>query len=380
MLEELKHNLTDFNQFVNWFKTYSSEDINTAEPWLIREALSYWFKQPNYKRINYISRMILGKADSQLPVLSAEDQALLLRRLRYYGYDVKPANDLPSNTAEFRQILTKLSLKTTVKNKWHDWNIYGQIYNIFDNYLCLVTIVLGLVYYHNLLLLAYGLAVTWVLWALLEIVKHEYFEHRYVVPKNAVIAYLADVLLYAFTPKIYIDKAQAVREHNYHHLYWKTDKDEFIQKVRSSLIPGLDDPMFLITPNDKNMSRLLVDYTWGKFLIRHLVKFRLVFTALIILMFGMEIFIYLVLLPVILKTVLEYQHDLYIDRFGEKDYGWLWPIALNQAWHLEHHRTFKYKPQSWDDLFRGPKVFKYLNPQYYFIRLFFRLKSTSLSS
>lgn len=376
MLEELKHNLTDYNQFVNWFRSYANKDISTAEPWLVREALSYWFKTPKYHTVKHIVKAVLANKDYSWDQLNIVDQALLVRKLRYHGYEVESLDVLPCNSIDFRQILRKISLKEQVKHKWHDWNIYGRIYDVFDNYLCLTTIILGLIYYHNLKLLALGLAVTWILWALLEIIKHEYFEHRYVVPKNALIAYLADLTLYTFTPKIYIDKAQAIREHNYHHLYWKTERDLFIQKVRGSLIPGLDDPMFLQAPSNTNLAKLLESYAQGKFFIRHLVKLRLVFALAITLIFGLDIFIYLVLLPVILKTVLEYQHDLYIDRFGERDYWWLWPISLNQAWHLEHHRTFKYKPQTWNDIFRGPRLFKYLNPQYYFIRLLFRLKTS----
>lgn len=380
MLEDLKHNLTDYNQFVNWFKSYSNTDISTAEPWAIREALSYWIKTPNYRTIKHISKHILNKADYTWEQLNLLDQALLIRRIRYHGYEVESVAVLPTSAQEFHKLLKKISLKEQLKNKWHDWNIYGRIYDVFDNYLCLTAIIIGLIYYNNFTLLLAGLAVTWILWALLEIIKHEYFEHRYVVPKNALIGYLADLILYAFTPKIYINKAQAIREHNYHHLYWKTDRDEFIQKVRSAAIPGLDDPMFLVQPNEKNMNKLLAEYTYGKFIIKHLVKLRLLFSLAVVVFVGVEYFVYLVLLPVILKTVLEYQHDLYIDRFGERDYWWLWPISLNQAWHLEHHMTFKYRPQSWDDIFRGPKLFRYLNPQYYFIRLLFRLKLSSLSS
>jgi hypothetical protein len=380
MLEDLKHNLTDYNQFVNWFKSYANTDISTAEPWTIREALSYWIKTPKYQTIKHISKNILANSPYTWNQLNLLDQALLIRKLRYHGYEVESVNVLPTSVQEFHKLLKKISLKEQLKNKWHDWNIYGCIYDVFDNYLCLTTIVIGLIYYNNFTLLLAGLAVTWILWALTEVIKHEYLEHRYVVPKNTIIRYLSDLILYAVTPKIYLDKAQAVREHNYHHLYWKSERDEFIKKVRSALIPGLDDPMFLNRPTAENLNKLLAEHQQGKFLIKYLVELRVLFAVGFVAVFGLEYFIFLVLLPVILKTVMEYQHDLYIDRFGEKDYWWTWPLSLNQAWHLEHHRTFKRKPVSWDEIFRGPRLLKYLNPQYYFLRLLFRLKSTSLSS
>ena len=240
-------------------------------------------------------------------------------------------------------------------------------------YAYILTAVIGLIYFNNWHLLAISLLTTYILWMFAEIVGHDYVEHRYILPKNTVLRYIIDCFIYIVSPDTYADKSSAIKTHLYHHLYWKTDKDIFTVTLQRGIFyfwVGLNP---FSKPSIDNMNILLRQYKEFPFIIRYLREIEIILSIIFILLFGIDYYFYIIVLPILFKVILEVQHDYYLLHFKERTYTWLFPLNLNQAWHYEHHQDFREKYTTWGHIFKGPMWVRYINPQYYFVRVFFKL-------
>ena len=85
---------------------------------------------------------------------------------------------------------------------------------------------------------------------------------------------------------------------------------------------------------------------------------------------GIHYYLYFILVPMLTFEVLYYYFlEVVVHKIvkGDIDMPWTYPIMLNCAYHSTHHLQG-------DKLVLGPKPIRYLNPQYYFVRLFYKVK------
>ena len=374
-IKEIQDNFSDFNGFSLWIerKEYSDKSISTLSRGELREALSLylWEFTPSTLITSIITSIVKNVNQTwELNDLTLVDVAVLQKLLRDQGYELDMVDHYPTSTDQLIKLLNKSPLGQRIKNLYY--NIIKKIKTFYHYYLILM--LAGLMYFNNWSLLLLSLLITYVSWTFLEIAKHDYLEHNNIAPKNLVMKYIIDIILYITSPMIYVDKSGLIKLHVEHHKYWKTEKDAFSYIVGNELVVGGAKSFNPIgKPNPENFAKLLKEYPQAPWLIKYLREFEIVLAILFVANFGVELFFYAILLPLILKPFLESQHDWYIIKFGERNYWFLFPLTWNQSWHYTHHTVYGKKNRSWDDIFFGPRWVRYINPQYYFARLFFKL-------
>lgn len=361
--------LPNLEHFLNWYADgYVNKTINEVSVAELREALSYYYDitKISSKKVDIITENL----NRPWPKLNLIEEAILLYRLRLKGYELELIDKFPNSIQDFKPIKF---FKERAKIKFYaNVDKFDKIKNFRHTYLIIILVLLA--YFNNWYLLGWSLIITYVSWTFLEVAKHDYIEHRYIVPKNKILKSIFDFILYITSPGIYRNKSCWIKSHQAHHKYWKTKKDLFSYIVANNIVLGGSDSFNpLAKPDDEQMKKLLSEYKEFSWHIQYLREIEFVGALLIIYFFSFEILFYCVMLPMILKPFLEAQHDWYMLKFGERNYWFMFPISWNQSWHVDHHKTFSNKPTSWDDVFYGPKWIKYFNPQYYFARLFFKI-------
>jgi hypothetical protein len=352
-IKEIQDNIQDFAQFTKWVdNSYINQPLDSLSRGELREALSLY---PNLPSITSNSNIV--------------NEAILQKNLRLQGYDLPLLDTFPQDLTPY---LKKLPWQQRVKTLF-----YTTIKNLREirfHHTYLLLMLLGLVYYHNWHLLLISSIITYVTWMFLEIAKHDYLEHRSILPKSTWLKYVFDFVLYVTSPGIFKNKTEWIKLHMDHHKYWRTDKDLFSYVVGTAIVrEGSEGFSPLAKPSLENMQKLLAEYKDFPWIFKYLREIELIFCLAFIATSGVELFFYVFMLPLILKPFLEAQHDWYIIKFGERNYWFLYPISWNQSWHVDHHTKFGTKIKSWDDIFYGPRWVRYINPQYYFARLLFKL-------
>lgn len=377
-LIEIQSNLDDYQQFVKWLAegNYSLKTLTECTRGELREALSFYFR--HNKTTVLIDTIIYSIQHYTVftwksQELNLVDEARLQKRLRELGYAMDLVDYLPTNTSMLP--LYKANWKETAATTLYKlFEFFSVNLDFKYRYLALVTV--GVLYYRNWELLLASIAVTYGLWAITEIAKHDYIEHNYIVPKNGIIKYIVDFVLYITNPQMYADKLAWVKIHIYHHSYWKTERDQFTKDITQGIIShtlAVYHPF--LWPTKRNLDQLLKEYSRFTWIFKYLNEIKILLGIVFVVTIGLEYFLYLIMIPMIGKLVLDSQHDWLLVKFGERNYGFLFPVSLNQSWHVTHHLNYKHSPTNWSELFNGPNWVKYINPQYYVARLFFRLRS-----
>lgn len=237
----------------------------------------------------------------------------------------------------------------------------------------LIVILSGLVYFQFDLLVP-CLVFSFAICTFCEIIMHEYWEHSYYTPKNKIIKVVIDTIGLMYTAFM-ASRVELKSNHVVHHKYWKQDLDithynmQHAGKVKHlifghfSLKPG---HWFILKKYTKLTNKLTsIELLFDQY------RFYIItaITILIIGIFSFKIWFYFCLIPA-------YLFYLYIVIFSEllphaeptineeKDRPWLFPLIFNLAYHKRHHAHQT-------EIFFGPGIFKYINPQYYFVKLFF---------
>lgn len=376
-INEIKLHLSNYQDFFNWYDNgqYSDQPIETLSKSELREALSYFLDNTDNQLVNKIAYAAQHNTffSWKSKELNLVTEAQLLKKLQVLGYDIKLVSEFPNDTAELLKLCTKLDTKSNLKNKFYNvkfklstWLAKQPWYLIF--------VCVGLIAYFNLTLLMWSLFISYVIWAVTELPKHDYIEHRYIIPKNKFIKYLVDFLLYMLNPSMYSDRVVWQKLHDQHHKNWRTEQDRMTYAIDRGIIYALSSFKPFEVPD--SLEQYQTEYKVFPWLFTHLVKIKLVLALVLLLWLGPQLFLYLVAIPAGLKLGFEGQHDWFILRFGERNYWFLWPIALNQAWHLQHHQTYNRAPNSWSDIFLGPSWIRYVNPQYYIARSLFKINKS----
>jgi len=312
--------------------------------------------------------------------LSLVDEAKIQYKLRQLGYELTCVDQWPTTVNEFKLIIEDYSPSKLIKNKIQIVPIVAQkivsklsqTFVVKFGYLIFCLVMLG--YYHDWIMLAQGALFGYLMWAWVEFADHDYMEHRYVVPKNKVIKHFVEYLCYIFMPATYANKIESIRLHTYHHIYWKGEKDKYTQSINDIPVPGFFNPPLFTKPNAKNMQRLLNEYPEFPYIVKYFREIEILISLIVIATLGFKFYFFFFLIPILIRPPLQAQHDFWLTNLGERDHYLLFPLALNQAWHVTHHNNFRIVPKTWSEVFNGPWWVKYVNPQYYFGRLFFKLR------
>jgi hypothetical protein len=368
--KELKH--PKYEKFLNWYATgkYSNKAIVDCSRGEIREALSYFISDENSLTVTDIVKSIRKNIEISWKDLDLLDEAILTKELRNLGYDPKLVDQFPNNSRDLLKVCLKLPYLTIIKNSLR--KAKSKIHNLVI-YWYFIFICLGITVYFDLLLSIYSLIFTWCIWALTEVPKHDYIEHNYIIPKNKIIKYIIDFVLSLLNPEIYADKENWQKMHDLHHKNWQSELDTLTRLIDQGIILAMIKHKPFVKPNSLALGKILSLYPEFPWLFKHLIKIKVLISIILLLLLGPQLFLYFVAIPAALKLGFEGQHDWYIIRFGERNYWFMWPLALNQAWHLKHHQSYNRAPNTWNDIFQGPKWVRYVNPQYYLTRLLFKI-------
>lgn len=375
IINEIKENLPDYEQFVIWFNqhTYTNTSLENCQRWELREALSYYFNTVNPRAVvkNIVRSVVNGTELSWTNrKLNLVDEATIQHLLRKNNIEVMISNQWPTNTKELLAITKPIDLAHRIKYKIIDriLDSYERIsLKSLANYKYLLFFIVMSTIFGVWTMFVQGLLLGYILWIFLDVCRHEYFEHQYIDLKYPLIEIPFKWTMYHLSPALYHDTSLS-QVHIQHHTKWKTSEDQLAERIQLEAVPGLLDYDLGFLTKPSNVTELSWPY-------KYYIEIKLFFLAVATVIFGPVNVFYYALLPISVIGMLQLQHDYYLIKFGEKDRPWLFLLTYNQAWHYTHHITYKKKPNSISDLFKGPSWVRYLNPQYYFVRIFFKFRT-----
>lgn len=377
---EVKSTITNYKNFVRWFESeYSTRPIEQCDRWELREGLSY-YNLSEYRTDKNIQEIATAIKNNQLISWENQhftilDEAMLQHELRKLNLELISINQFPLNSVDLKPNIKKAPIKNIFLHKY--WASIIKINKLLDkfyikdySYFFLACVGMLYVGHWEMLFLSFWAAHFY--WAFSEYAEHEYLIHKYVIPKNTLLKYLITMYTMSVNPNLYKNKECCKQYHFTHHIEWGTTKDVFTEDIKQGKYYN-----FRFSPFDKpsadELSLMLREYCEYPLIIKHLRLIQIAFYALLLWIIGLEYFLYLVMIPLMLVPFLLIQHDWYLFKFGHQNYKFLWPLALNQAWHYEHHVNFRNRPSSINETFFGPRWIRYINLQYYFARLFFKV-------
>jgi len=291
--------------------------------------------------------------------LCIQDEAEIEKYLRKKGHRLHIPDKFPTSIAELQNSIYSIS-----KN-------FGIIETLFT-----VLSVAGLFYFWNQLFWI-SLAVAWVICNLVLIVCHEGWGHNYISPKNKCIGVIVDVFTYIFLLLYSCNKSIAHQKmlwksHYIHHTTWLDTTDQILSSINNNWITHVFFKPIGQSPGEDFDTQVVEYLNTLSPIVRIIEKFsRYIATTIHILFlvyFGVEHYFYFLFLPI-------WYFRIYITVFSEviphsvlgnkKNSPWTFPLALNNAFHVTHHRI---------GFYLGPKWTTWINIQYLFIKLFYNIK------
>jgi fatty-acid desaturase len=330
-------------------------------------------------------------------LLSLHGEAKLQQSLRLRGYELYCAdlNVLPQSTRELAQYIASYSLRVRIianlkfaRNHTHTFfhtKIYHDIIlseGLF-RYLSstrgtnsTIIIIALLARINNTSYLLYALIVGYILSNCLTLVFHEYWSHNQLRPKNRIIGFIFDYICHLFVH----DRISWIYTHTYHHKHWKSVQDiEVTEMLRmrwfhyfifASPVHGNPGHHAATEANRASMmSRLLPE---SQFLQTHVKAITVATHLIFLLTFGLSIYVYFLLFQIWIFHKYIVVFDELVTHYNNKtrdeehDNPYLFPICCGTAYHKSHHALL-------DSIILGPGKLKYLNIQYYFIKLFYNI-------
>jgi hypothetical protein len=354
--------------------------------WEQRELLSFDYNI-NHGPTNELVEQIVVAIIKNQPMewdtsqLSLVDEALIQKKLRDKNIELLCYNlDLfPTSTDQLALYIKKIPLGCSRFFKKQLDNIKFYIINYYPLLLA-TTVLLGIIYYRADLLLE-SLLASWLICNLTFIVMHEYWAHNYIEPKSKLISYILDVIVCVIimlptTPR------KTVKTHIYHHRFFHGPQDNiqfdldhnnwfnYIFNYKMKTNAKLNQWLLEQSDNDFAVEYKKLDRV-QKFLEDHTTSILIVTHIMLLIGLGLHYYLYFVLVPILFYKLIFFYfsevltHKIYKD---DRDMPWAYPIVLNTAYHNTHHMQI-------NKLVLGPKILRYLNPQYYFIRIFFKVNA-----
>ena len=244
-----------------------------------------------------------------------------------------------------------------------------------DKIFLLTVFVISTVIYYGADLLLWAMLMSWLVFNCVSLIIHIGWSHNYLIPKNKVFKFILDILGYLTTlpsrkgtsPKVFWKYI-----HPIHHRYWKDPEKDYLQWE----LNHNHWLRYLFTVDARHRQSL---NHWGdhfnlheSFIDRHFNLVVISLHLLFLFLLGFKYYFYFVLFQI---WAFERQMALvgeivpHINKHTqeeEHDQPLLFPFYGESAYHVSHHKN----PT---ELNLGPGWTKYLNIQYYFVKLFYNI-------
>lgn len=357
--------------------------------WEQREMLSFLSNLPastNMKKIKeIISAFRQHDNDYTWSQLDLNDEAWVQYLLRNNGFALQcyNLNKFPTSIIDLCRLTKRLPVVEYIKLKWPT-NLYHRFLGV-ETVVYILIALAGLIYY-KFDLIWWSLLASWAMANTALNVLHEYWSHGAITPRNRVFAWILEIYGYLITIATISDKKQRqdmTCAHHYHHRYFKDlSRDNinsnlennnwfrYIFKFNMYVTPEIN--KFYAEESERDFAPIYNKFgRYTKFVCDHtrIVLFLVHLTLFLLL--GIKYYLYFVIIPILFYDVMLYTVvEWTFWKFAKNDENLpiLFPIILGSAYHNDHHR--------WPGaVIVGPRPWRYLNPQYWFIRIFFTTKS-----
>lgn len=326
--------------------------------------------------------------------LSLVAEAKLQRTLRLRGYNLQccDLNIFPQSIQQLILHIDRHSLQLQIianlkfaKDHIYSILLYAYfrisyfVFSIANSTLGIKSTVLMLIlllWSHNINYFLYALAFGYVFSNCMTLVFHEYWVHRQLRPKNRIIGFVFDYLCHL----IVHDRISWIYSHTYHHRHWKTPQDI---EVNAMLADSWVYYFMFASPVHGNSAHTVAIEAGrasvmehlppeSQFLQKYVIEITIATHLIFLLIFGLSIYTYFLLFQiwifhkyiVVFDELVTHYNDK--NRDEEVDNPYLFPICCGTAYHKSHHALF-------DSIILGPGKLKYLNIQYYFVKLFYNI-------
>ncbi len=236
-----------------------------------------------------------------------------------------------------------------LKNLWCKKKVQ---YFVFTHLLLLIgisTVPINIWYFYDLLILI------WVTWPINSVIQHLYFTHgyykfRFKFVKYVILWYLAMINFWKFS--------DSKSYHITHHKEWLTDSDPTAGEVRQGYWKyyfGLTEPYNIPTLYSDRDAEI-------DFVNKYYFPIKFISLSIFILLFGWYLFVHLIIVQIFLGYLTQKAIEIIFHRKDSaKDLPWLFWLYGNDAWHVEHHKTYDKNIWHW----------KPINLQYMYSKLLF---------
>ena len=318
--------------------------------------------------------------------LQLVDEACIQQALRENGYEIRcyELNVFPTSVTGLKQDTEYVGLPPAIKPA--KIPLLAPLYNLITDvlFLELIIAIVGIIYYHADLL-GVALFVSWIVCNFTILILHDTWAHRCIRPKNKYVGYMLNSFGYLmeFTaePISWISPRLVWPvTHNFHHNIWPTEEND-----RATWALNWIPYLFLTVSENRSVTKLsnnMVTPASQKYLteLDPVLRFiddnyrwlvPLVHISLMAII-GIHYYFYFVFLQIWIHGRFKRLFADIIPHFNKKpwheetDSAWLLPICTQHAYHITHHKlpgTINF----------GPGKLKYINIQYYFVKLFYNI-------
>ena len=382
---------------------FGDTPIDQISVWEIRDVMSYHYDlvldDSELLLVNTILSNLLSNSEFKWDSkdLTIVGEAKIQALLRDNGRDLKcfNLNEFPTSIADLVQkvenhttsqaVKVKLNkFKQKIQQKFYKFRIWLPM-NLYLIYGLLAIFSTIYAIWAEPSLLPYAAITAWVFSNCSAILIHEWWTHDLVIPRNRLISFVFDYLGHI----LFTTSRLGWRwDHRWHHKYWKTEKDldymfnntpawfylffaTSFEVLRGSEPPKRPDEYKngMAECHDRNMATLTPE---SRFLENHWISVTIVSHIILISILGYINWTYFVLLQawlfrcyIIGFNEITTHWPLKITREQESNTPYLFPICCGTAYHVTHHNEST-------TIVLGPGKLKYLNIQYWFIKIFFR--------
>lgn len=376
-------------------------DVTSHPQWEIRDVLSNNWRRElpiSEKELELIEQILVAcDTDKDLSWnqedLSLFAEAQIQMKLVDIGFELRcyGLNVFPTSTSKLREHLVELDIRRDkiwkLKRKWgnflkwfYTWKDVATHNSALNTYQ--IFAILTFAFVINPWLVPIALLTAWVVSNCTTIIIHEYWVHDLIAPRNRILDFIMNWIGHLIYD---VDRIDWKYTHNYHHRFWKTpkDKDNYLgilsnwqlffigRSFEHECSPHYDNEEFWNEYDGYQKKEFIKLSPETQFLEKHRVKIKWATHLILALLLGFTNWLVFVYLQALLfqKYILLFNelvtHNNKLSREEEKNHTHLFPICLGTAYHVDHHFN------RWQ-IVVGPGMLKYLNIQYYFVRLFFR--------
>ena len=325
----------------------------------------------------------LGHKDHSWSTLPIESEARIQKLFRLRGYEILcyNLNTFPTNSKDLFEYLKPMSLVHRLDFKLR--SLIGVLthfkYYLYTGIVSTIILFAGLIYFWDITLFVWSLLLAYVVCNCMIMITHEGWAHSYITPKNRFTEFILD-----YIGTIIFNKSRTswCFTHTRHHKHWKQADDWDQQQIDganwflygillySKIRPCV--PTQLIKEyTNSYILKLRPETNW----LECNRKFIIAITHMaFILLFGWKIYFYFLFVQIWMNAryanifIELVPHKNSLTKEQEYDLPQYFIFNTNVAYHASHHRY----PGV---IFFGPGWIRYLNIQYYFVKLFYRIRA-----